>query len=81
MGRTLRTGNATEAGRLARDAHGGFVPVKAAFRPGRQTALVAGRDGDFVLLREHGAHVVARILRDVPDVTLDDAILTVTTGE
>ena len=81
MGRTPRIANAKQAERLARDAHSGFAPSDAAVSRDGKAALVAGRDGDFVLLREHGANIAARVFRQAPDVRRDDGILTVTTGE
>ncbi|MEO1169710.1 MAG: hypothetical protein AAFW97_13465 [Pseudomonadota bacterium] len=81
MGRTPRIADAAQAERLARDAHSGFAPVDAAVSRDGKAALVAGRDGDFVLLREHGANVVARVLREPPDVALNQAVMTVKTGE
>lgn len=81
MGRTPRIADAAQAERLARDAHSGFVPAGAAVSRDGRAALVAGRDGDFVLLREHGANIAARVFRRAPDARRDDGVLTVTTGE
>ncbi|MEM8696073.1 MAG: hypothetical protein AAGE05_08655 [Pseudomonadota bacterium] len=81
MGRTPRIADTAQAERLARDAHSGFVPTDAAVSRDGKTALVAGRDGDFVALREHGANIAARVFRHAPDMRRDDAILTVATGE
>ncbi|WP_299328742.1 hypothetical protein [Parasphingopyxis sp.] len=81
MGRTPRIADAEQAERLARDAHSGFVPTDAAVSRDGKAALVAGRDGDFVLLREHGANIAARVFRQAPDIRRDEAILTVATGE
>ncbi|MGP1351784.1 MAG: hypothetical protein ACTS1Z_00535 [Parasphingopyxis sp.] len=81
MGRTPRIADTAQAERLARDAHSGFVPEGAAVSRDGKAALVAGRDGDFVLLREHGANIAARVFRRAPDARRDDGVLTVATGE
>ncbi|QLC25702.1 hypothetical protein HFP57_12195 [Parasphingopyxis algicola] len=81
MGKTPRIGDEAEAEQLARDAHSGFVPAGAAVSRDGKAALVAGAAGDFVLLREHGANIVARVLREAPRAAHENAILVIATGE
>jgi hypothetical protein len=81
MGKTPRIADADEAERLARDAHSGFVPNETALSRDGLAALVAAANGELVLLRGHGAKIVARALHTAPPVTREDGILVIDTGE
>jgi len=81
MGKTPKIENAGEAERLARDAQSGFVPLETALSRDGSAALIAGAQNDFVLLRGHGAKIVARVLHSAPPAAREDGLLVIRTGE
>ena len=81
LGRNPRIGSEADARQLAREAHSGFRPISAAVSIDGKAALVAGQGGDYVLLRDHGANVAARVLHEAPSIRRDGAMLIVETGE
>ena len=80
LGRDTRIGE-DEAARLAEDLlidfHAGEVFVDADGR----SALVAGADGTFALLRVHGAHQVARRLAAPLQIRRDGEAFVIDAGE
>lgn len=81
MGRTPRIESGDQARQLACDAHSGFEPTDAVVSRDGKAALVSGRNGDFVLLREHGANIAARVMHEQPPIRQDGNMLIVETGE
>lgn len=81
LGRVPRIGSEADARQLAREAHSGFHPTGAAVSIDGKAALVAGQGGDYVLLRDHGANVAARVLHEAPSIRREGAFLIVETGE
>lgn len=80
LGRDARiAGN--EAARLAEDLLPGFAAREAFVDSAGRSALVAGADGSYALLRLHGAHPVARQLRPPLAIRRDGADFIVETGE
>lgn len=80
LGRDARIAG-DEAARLAEDLLPGFVAREAFVDSEGRSALVAGADGSYALLRLHGAHPVARQLRPPLAIRRDGADFIVDPGE
>ena len=81
LGRTPRIASEADARQLARDAHSGFRPIGAAVSRDGKAALVAGQGDEYVLLRDHGANLAARVLHGAPPIHRDGTLLIVESGE
>lgn len=80
LGRDARI-EADAAARLAEDLLPGFAAREAFVDKAGRSALVAGADGSFALLRLHGAHPVARHLRAPLAIRRDGADFVIDAGE
>ncbi len=80
LGRDARIAG-DEAARLAEDLLPGFAAREAFVDSEGRSALVAGADGSYALLRLHGAHPVARHLRPPLAIRRDGADFIIDTGE
>ncbi len=73
--------NADQAMELAREAQSGFRPTEAVVDAEGRAALVQGDNGEFVLVRPHGAQMAARIFKSAPAIECDGGQLKIATGE
>ena len=80
LGRDARIAE-DEAAQLAEDLLPGFASREAYVDSAGRSALVAGADGSFALLRLHGAHPVARQLRPPLAITRVGAEFVIDAGE
>ncbi|MGP1283384.1 MAG: hypothetical protein ACTS1X_10445 [Parasphingopyxis sp.] len=81
MGKAVPIADDATALRLARDAQSGFEPAAVARDRRGGSALVAGEDGSFLLIRPHGARVAARMFRAPPAISRDGGKLKIHSGE
>ena len=74
-------GDEAQAKRTAEDAHIGFVAEAAFVSSDGKAALVRGVDGNFILLKVHGANVAARRLERPLQIGASDEGVMIATGE
>jgi hypothetical protein len=80
-GKPQRIANEEAAKRIARENHSGFLPVAAAVDATGTAAIAVDAAGHIVLMRCHGARIVARYLRDPGPVKHMGSTLQVDSGE
>jgi len=81
LGGDIRLRDRDEAIALARTAICDFTPVDIVLDRAGIGALMRDAEGRVMLLRRHGAHFAARLIKDHEGSRLDRNLLTVATGD
>ncbi len=81
LGGDVRIRDEEHARELAEEAICGFDPVDVSIDRGRTGALLRNAAGQLMVLRRHGCHFVARLVRSAEDVRLDQHRLSFITSE
>lgn len=81
LGGDVRISDEAHARILADEAHCGFDPVDVVVDKAGLAALLKDADGRHMLIRQHGARFVARLLDSHSESRLDQNLLTIGTGE